>query len=156
MATINAAEWHGLKDIGCLAPSKLADIVILSDLENVKVKSVYIEGEHVAENGKLLIAIPSYTYPDFVKHSISRDPVVTDDLRIPAKGSSAVVRVIKLIEFTITTEQMYSELPVENGYVVPSVDSDVLPIVVVGRYSKNGPIGRAFVHGFNLEIGAIA
>ena len=36
MATINAATWHGLKDVGCLAPSKLADIVQNTCLWNAR------------------------------------------------------------------------------------------------------------------------
>ncbi len=156
MATINAAAWHSLYNLGCLAPSKLADIVVLSDLENIGVKSVYLEGRHVAENKKLLISIPSYTYPDSVKHTVHRDPVTVDDLKIAASGTSAVVRVIELIELQNLTGKMTCKLSVESGFAVPSLKDDVIPIVVVGRHSPGASIGRSFVHGFNMKTGAMA
>lgn len=156
MATINAATWHGFSDKGYLAPSKLADIVILSDLHNVKVKSVYLEGRHVAEDKKLLISIPSYRYPDSVKNTIRRDKINPDMLRLAAPGPEATVRVIKLIEFQNLTGKMTNKMTVENGFVLPSVEDDVIPMVVVGRYGKEATIGSTFVHGFNMKDGAMA
>jgi adenine deaminase len=156
MATINAATWHRLDDIGYLAPSKLADIVVLSDLENVRVKSVYLGGKHVAEDKKLLISIPAYTYPDSVKDSVHRAAIKAEDLMIRASGSEVKTRVIELIEFQNLTGQKVHNLPVENGYVQPSPEDDVIPIVVVGRHSHDASIGRSFVTGFKMNAGAMA
>ncbi|MEW6444108.1 MAG: adenine deaminase C-terminal domain-containing protein [bacterium] len=156
MATINAAAWHGLSGVGCLAPSKLADIVVLHDLESVQVKSVYLEGRHVAEDKELLVPLPSYVYPVSVKRSVRRGPVASDELKVTALGSLAAVRAIELIEFQNLTGQKTFMLPVEQGFVQPSVEHDVLPLAVVGRHSRQASIGRAFVTGFKLKAGAMA
>lgn len=42
MATINTALHFGLKNKGAIAPGRDADLVVLDDLENVNVKSVWV------------------------------------------------------------------------------------------------------------------
>lgn len=82
---------------GALLPGKFADIAIISDLENMVVDAVFMEGNLVAAGGKLLIDLPKYTYPDAVKNSVRLKPVTAKDLQIRAEGSSATARVIGLI-----------------------------------------------------------
>lgn len=58
MATINTALHFGLKNKGALAPGRDADFVILDDLENVTVKSVWVAGKQIAEHGRMLTDEP--------------------------------------------------------------------------------------------------
>ena len=41
MGSFNTATYFGLKNRGAVAPGYLADLVVLDDLESVKVRSVY-------------------------------------------------------------------------------------------------------------------
>jgi adenine deaminase len=156
MATINPARWMGLSDRGALAPGKLADVVVVGDLKAMDVRQVFIGGALVAANGTLLVELPSYTYPDWVKHSVQRAPITADELAVTAAGDTAAVRVVGLIPDQNLSDAVEATLPVVDGVVQASVESDVVHVAVVERHARNGNIGRAFVTGFGLERGAIA
>jgi adenine deaminase len=157
MATINAATWQGLDDIGVLAPGKLADIaVITGPLEDMNVSMVFLGGELVAGDGELLIDLPPYTYPDTVKHSVRRSPVEPDDLMVHSPSVDPVtVRCIGLILDQNLSDAVEAEMQVVDGAVVPQLENDLLPIAVVGRHGQPD-IGATFVRGFKMKHGAIA
>src|SRR5450756_849886 len=157
MATINAATWQGFTDIGVLAPGKLADIAVIDgELKDMDVSMVFLAGKLVAKDGKLLIDLPRYTYPDAVKHSVKRAPVEPDDLRVRCEASGPVtVRCIALILDQNLSDAVEASMQAAGGYVVPEPESDLLPIAVVGRHGQLD-IGATFVRGFGMQHGAIA
>jgi adenine deaminase len=157
MATINAATWQGFTDIGVLAPGKLADIAVIDGrIEDMNVSMVFLAGELVAEDGRLLIDLPRYTYPDVVKHSVKRALVAPDDLRVRCDAPGpATVRCIGLILDQNLSEAIEAQMQVAGGYVVPGTETDLLPIAVVGRHGQPD-IGATFVRGFGMQHGAIA
>jgi len=71
MVTVNVARYFGLRDLGGLAPGKLADIVIVDDLEGFHCHSVWAGGNLVARDGKLTIKLEEYTYPDEAGRSVA-------------------------------------------------------------------------------------
>lgn len=154
--TINPATYFKMEDRGALLPGKYADIAIISDLENMVVDAVFIEGELVAAGGKLLVDLPKYTYPESVKNSVRLKPVTAKDLAIPASGSKAIARVIGLIPDQNLSEGFEIEVAVKNGVVGADLKQDVLPMLCLERYGRNGNIGKGFVKGFGLKSGAIA
>jgi len=157
MATINAATWQGLDDIGVLAPGKLADIAVIDGpLEDMDVGMVFLGGELVASDGELLIDLPPYTYPDTVKHSVRRSPVKPEDLMVLSRSDHPVtVRCIGLILDQNLSDAVEAEMQVLDGAVVPQPENDLLPIAVVGRHGQPD-IGATFVRGFKMKHGAIA
>lgn len=158
MATINAATWQGVNDeYGVLAPGKLADIAVINgNLEDMNVSEVFLGGELVARDGKLLINLNPYTYPDEVKHSVNRDPISVNDLKVRAgKNGKVTVHCIGLILDQNLTDAVESQMEAVNGVVQPSIEEDLLPIAVVGRHGQ-ADIGTSFVKGFGMKYGAIA
>ncbi|MEG0481138.1 MAG: adenine deaminase C-terminal domain-containing protein [Clostridium sp.] len=156
MATINASTWLNLPEIGVLAPGKMGDIAVIdSPLEDMNVSSVFLKGDLAAKDGKLLLNIPEYTYPDEVKNSVNRGVIKVEDLLVKASGDKAKVRCIGLILDQNLTEAFEEELDVVDGVISPDVDRDILPIAVIGRYGQVD-IGSAFVKGFNMKQGAFA
>lgn len=156
MVTINPATYFGLEDRGVLAAGKLADIAIISDLNNMTVAGVFLEGKLVAAEGKLLIDIPKYTYPRNVKDSIKTSKISEKDLAIKATGAEVRVRCIELIPDQNLSGALELKLKVQQGAVLPNISQDALEIVCVERYGRNGNIGKAFVKGFGLKKGAFA
>jgi adenine deaminase len=156
MVTINPAEYFGLGDRGVLAPGKLADIAIISDLRNMTVDAVLIEGNLVAAKGEMLIDIPKYVYPDNVKNSVKRGLISKEDLQIKTEGNRAKVRCIELIPDQNLSGSLKFDIPVKNGVALPDVSQDVLEIACIERYGRNGNIGKAFVKGFGMTRGAFA
>ncbi len=156
MVTINPATYFGLEDRGVLAPGKLADVAIISDLKNMTVDAVFIEGNLVAARGQMVVDIPKYVYPDTVKNSVKRGPISKSDLEIKASGSTATVRCLELIPDQNLSGSLEFDLRVQNGVVLPDTSGDVLEIACIERYGRNGNIGKAFVKGFGLTSGAFA
>src|SRR4030042_1582406 len=54
MATINTAEYFGLRSLGAIAPGYRADMIVADDLESFRVNKVFREGRRVAEDGVML------------------------------------------------------------------------------------------------------
>lgn len=155
MVTVNASTWQGLDLIGVLAPGKYADINIIDGkLEDMNVKSVYLKGEHVAEDGELLIELQPYKYPDTVKHSVLREKITANDLKIPSDEKEVMANCIGLIPMQNLSEKYRVKLPVEDGFV-KSNEEDLLPVAVVGRHGQKD-IGKSFIKGFNIKNGAFA
>ena len=156
MVTINPATHFGFQDRGILTPGKKADIAVISNLNEMTISQVYLNGKKAAENGELVVEIPSYTYPDTVKKSIKRKPIKPEDIQVQAAGSQAHVRAIELIPDQNLTGAKEFTLSVKGGVVQPCLQQDVLPLMVVERHGRSGKIGKTFMHGFKLKYGAIA
>jgi adenine deaminase len=156
MATINPATYFGLSEVGCLAPGKYADIAVIDDLNNMNVSACFIDGKLVAINGKMIINIPSYIYPDSVKNSVKRNHISEKDLEIRTEESQNKVRCIKLIPDQNLTGKYEPIINAKNGILLPDMNNDILEIACIERYGRNNNIGKAYVTGFGLKNGAIA
>ena len=156
MVTVNPATYFGLEDRGVIAPGAYADLAIISDLTEMKVEAVFLGGELAARNGNLLLSLPRYTYPDTVKHSVKRGPVSEDDLALKASVSAVTARCIVAIPDQNLTGT--SEVPcrVQGGIVQADPGNDILHMVCVERYGRNGNIGKSMVSGLGIKQGAIA
>jgi adenine deaminase len=147
MATHNPAAWHGLRELGALAPGYQADLLLLPDLESFEPELVLKAGRPVAE-------IPKAVVPEWVKKSVNVEAVASNDFRIPWTGGRA--RVIGLIEGQIVTEALAEEPRVEEGLAVADPERDLAKIAVVERHHATGRVGLGFVRGFGLRGGAMA
>ncbi len=163
MATINTAEHLGLSpDLGSIATGKLADIVILDDLHEFIVQSVYVNGQLVAQNGKVLHMPAPYEYPAWTHHSVKLPCNFSSDSLLysaPFEEGSVTVRAIGLVDGISAhdgTKQLRVELPVRNGLILPDIPGDVLKLVAIERFGMSGAIGKGFIKGLGFVRGAIA
>lgn len=159
MTTINTAEHFGVDDeLGSISPGKIADILIVDNIEKFSVGEVIANGKLVAENGRLLVKFPAPRYPKFARRTMNLRKVSPEDFAVKTsiKTARAKVRVIGLIEGQIFTGHEIVPLKVENGFVKPDLANDILKVVVVERHRATGNIGRGFVQGFGIKSGAMA
>ncbi len=156
MVTINPATYFGLDHVGVLAPGKAADIAVISNLNEMVVDGVFIDGKLIASQRELLIDLPKYTYPEEVKNSVRIGAISEKDLEINSDGNSARIRYIEVIPDQNLTGKGEETLKVYNGVVEPDANLDTIGIACVERYGRTGNIGKAFVRGFGLREGAFA
>ena len=155
MATLNPAEHFGVaQDVGCIAPGRYADILLVEDLVRFDVAQVIAAGEVVARDGKLAVAIPPFEYPESVRRSvhIGRRLDRSDFIvRAPKAAGAVRCRVIEIVENQAPTRALVEEVPVRDGAVAPDVASDIVHLAVIERHHGTGRTGRGFVRGFGLE-----
>jgi len=159
MATINTAEHFGMDgELGSISPGKLADILIVNDIEKFSVEKVIADGRLVAEGGRLVIKFPAPRYPKFAKRTMNLKQVTPEDfdVRAPVRKGEVKVRMIGLVEGQVFTEHEIAPLKVEDGLVKPDPVNDIVKVAVVERHRATGNIGRGFVRGFGMKRGAIA
>ena len=158
IASLNTAEYFGLKNVGAVAPGYKADLLIFPDLENFEPELVLKNGNIVAQNGKLLYEINT-ELKGTARGSVNVRWIERSDFKIPAGAavdSKSRVKAIKVIPNQLITKVYDAEINVINGYAEPNLKDDILKICVIERHRASGNIGHGFVKGFNLKSGAIA
>ena len=152
-ASLNTAEYFGLKDLGAIAPGYKADLLILPDLKTFKPDFVLKEGKVIVENGKLITELEDTETPS-MRGSVNVKWIEQEDFRIEAKSDEALT--IEVIPHQLVTKSVKSKIKVVDGNAVSNTDTDTLKICVIERHRATGNIGKGFVKGFNLKSGAIA
>lgn len=161
MATVNTAKHFRMEDeIGSITPGRLADILLVDDINEMQPSTVLFEGRIVAEDDRLKEEVAVGSYPAWIKDTVHlKNPVTAASFAVPVRdpaADSAKVRVIRLIDQQIINRMEHETLPVTGGLVLPDVERDILKLSVVERYGKTGGIGTGFVRGFDLKDGALA
>ena len=153
LASYNTAQYFRLYDHGAVAPNFVADLVVLDDLHTFKVESVYKEGKLVAQGGRLLVDVPTFTFTG-VTDTVHIGNIDESDLRIP--GKSGLIEVIGIEPGQITTKHLQDEASIKDGEIVADPERDLLKLVVIERHHASGKVGLGIVKGFGLRKGALA
>lgn len=148
LATLNVAECYGLRDRGALAAGFIADIVLVDNVEEMSIVATY-------KNGKVSTKVlESADVAARLHHSVHLPAITQDMLAIPLNTIKA--NVIGIVPDQIVTEHLICEVPTTDGYFVPSIEKDLLKLIVIERHHELHSVGHAIVHGFGLQRGAIA
>ena len=153
IASLNTAEYFGLKNLGAIAPGYKADMLILPDLKTFKPDIVIKNGKIAVENGKLISKLPERNTIE-TRNSVNVRWITPDDFVIPA--GTGKVKALEVIPNQLITKSVVSEIKIKDGNAVSNIDNDTLKICVIERHRATGNIGKGFVKGFNLKCGAIA
>jgi len=153
MATLNAAEYFRLDDLGAIAPGYRADIVTFDHFGRFQIKKVFKDGILVADDGKMLFLPLRKGQSPKVKGSVRIKPLHKDAFLL--RSDQPLVKVIQLIPDQIVTKKVMKKILLKDGVAQPNTKEDILKIVVVERHRAIGNIGIGFVQGFGLKKGAI-
>lgn len=166
MATYNTARYFGLKNKGAVAPGYDADLVVLSDLDQVSVDMVYKNGILIAEKGKAVSPYGKCEDAAYKKtklndkyynifNSFSMRKLQEEDFFIKAPDvNDCKIRTISLVPGEIATKMEIMEFNEDNNGI--SIENDVLKLAVIERHKNTGHIGLGFVHGYGIKKGAVA
>ena len=81
IASLNTAEYFGIKNLGAIAPGYRADILVLPDLISFKPDMVFKNGKLVAEKGKIVNEIIE-SVPIAARNSVNVRWITPDDFKI--------------------------------------------------------------------------
>ena len=153
LATINAAEYFRLGSLGAIAPGYFANILVLDDLDDLSVNTVFYRGRMVAREGRPLFPLPQVDNRT-VTGTVNMKPVTLKKLSLPA--TSAELPVIEVVPGQIVTRKRYLKVRVVDGQVISDTERDILKLVVAERHHATGNVGLGMVTGFGLKKGALA
>jgi adenine deaminase len=143
----NPVKHYGL-EIGLLQKGDPADVVIVDDLKEFKVRETFINGQLVASEGKTRIESVS----EKIINQFGCERINESEIQVAANGET--IRVIEAFDGQLITNASESAAKNVGGKIVSDTENDVLKMVVVNRYNKAEP-AVAFVKNFGLKRGAI-
>ena len=149
MASYNAARAYGIRGVGAIAPGYKADMVLLEDLKNFKVKQV------ISRFGRPYTGeeqIPSPILPPQVFNSVRLPEISKYDLALRCHVSAPV---IKMIPHQLVTELVYRDVERdENGCFIPS--EGMVKLAVIERHHATGSMAVGILEGLGIKHGAVA
>lgn len=149
MASYNAARAYGIRGVGAIAPGYKADMVLLEDLKDFKVKQV------ISRFGRPYTGeeqIPSPILPPQVFNSVRLPEISKYDLALRCHVSAPV---IKMIPHQLVTELVYRDVARdENGCFIPS--DGMVKLTVIERHHATGSMAVGILEGLGIKHGAVA
>ena len=151
MATINPAThltrirvpgYGWVREVGRLAAGYRADIVLLSDLEEVRVDRVLVDG----------IPLSDYDFPGPNVSGITDTVHLARELGPEDFEISGDVHAIVMAEKFITN---YEVIPLPDGFSFDP-EKDLVILACVERHRGTGEIGLCLLKGLGIKEGAVA
>jgi len=160
MATLNPARYLGLDtQIGGLGPGRLADAVVIDDLEEVRPRLVIADGKVVARGGEYVgeqLPLPADVLSlPWLPHRVIPGELTAEDFQVesPVPDSWTTVPAMRVVDKTIT-ERLDVRMPVRDGRIQLPEESDVLKAAL---WNAELPGFRvAFLTGFGAAVGGLA
>jgi len=156
MASKNCFDYYNLgKDLGGIAPGKLADILVFDDLKKLKPKKIFIGGRLVASNGTIVSKIKSHVIPKWITKTVKLKKFTNDSFTIKSSSDLVNVNAINL-KTEIITEKVNESLTVKDGNILSSPDNDVCKVVAFDRTFGSSKHTVGFLKNFGAQVGAFA
>ena len=156
MATLQAAQHFGLRELGAIAPGYVADLLVLDDLETVSVRDVYYKGNRVVTDG-VSVEFPTRSVSEgvwkAVRNSFCLDALCREDFLVEPQDKAC--RVIRVIPDQLITNEEIMKLDFSHSNGIDT-DSDILKLAVIERHRNSGHIGLGYITGMGMKEGAIA
>ena len=154
--TLNPAIYSGIEyDVGGIAPGRFADMVVLDDLAACHAREVLIAGKVVARHGVPEVAAKAIQLPQDMLYSLKLGIEVTPEtFKIPAPNAMPRVRVMELVNQTITAER-FVEFSAPSRIVEANPYDDLLKVAMFDRHHQSRQVAFGFLKGLGAKLGAI-
>jgi len=156
MASKNCFDYYNMgKDLGGIAPGKLADILVFDDLKKMKPNKIFIGGRLVVSNSTIVCKMQKHVIPKWMTKTIKLQKFSEDDFTVKSRADSVNVNVINM-KTEIITEKINENLSVKDGNVIASTDKDVWKVAAFDRTFGSRKHTVGFLQNFGAKIGAFA
>lgn len=153
MASLNTAQYFGLKNKGAVAPGYEADLILFDNFDDFSIRMVFKNGKMVAANGRILPFEASKT--STMPRTVNTGEISSSDLAVNIDENKRI-NVIDIIPNQLLTKKLVLECRSRAGFAVSDPERDLLKMAVIERHHASGNIGLGFVRGLGLKSGAIA
>ena len=156
MASRNCFDYYNMgKDLGGIAPGKLADIIIFNDMKSIKPSKVFVGGKLVVSNGSIVSPLKKKVIPSWIKNTVKLKKFSKKDFELKSKKKKVQANTI-FMQTEIITKLGSVELETLNGNVLSSLDKDVWKVAAFDRVwgTQNHIVG--FLENFGADIDAFA
>ncbi len=156
--TYTPAARMRMYDRGVIAPGKLADFLLISELESFHIQEVYKEGTKVYDE-----TIPyvqeesSQAFPSSFYESVNLNKLDEDAFQVKLMKNDGKVkcRIMNVKNGSTFTEEKHDDLNIEAG-MLQWEESEYGLLATFERYGKNGNSARGLIGGDVLKRGAVA
>ncbi len=149
-ATFTPSRRMHLEDRGAIVPGRIADFILLRDVERFDILEVFKRGVNV----KQLPKAKEMQFPAHFYHSLHGSPASINDFKIPAQGRVAVCNIMEIEPHSTFTQHRRERVVIENGYL--AWQGCYTLACVMERYGKNGNRAFALVKHAMKGQGAVA
>ncbi|MDH3696342.1 MAG: amidohydrolase family protein [Nitrosopumilus sp.] len=156
MASKNNFDYYNMgKDLGGIAPGKLADILIFNDLKSFKPTKVFVGGKLVVSNGSIVTPIKKKIISPWIRKTVKLKNFSKNDFLIKSKKKQVLTNTI-FMQTEIITKIGSAELHSKDGHVSASLDSDIWKVAAFDRIHGTNQHSIGFLENFGADIGAFA
>jgi len=156
MASKNNFDYYNMgKDLGGIAPGKLADILIFDDLKSFKPNKVFVGGKLVVSDGKIIGFIKKKSVSPWIKKTVKLKQFTKNDFLIKTKKKEVTANTI-FMQTEIITNIGTAQLHSKDGHVSASLDSDIWKVAAFDRIHGTNRHTIGFLENFGADIGAFA
>lgn len=157
-ATFTPARRMNMSDRGAIAPGKLADFILLTDIEKFQIDQVYKKGLCVYQQDQLYVQEASL--PQFPAHfyqSVKLELLNEQHFQISTEKTDGLYecRVMMVKDGSTFTEERLTDVSVRNQQLMWE-QSEYGLIATFERYGKNGNYAYGLIGGDTITRGAIA
>ena len=156
-ATYTPARRMNLSDRGVIAPGKVADFLLLDDVDTIRICSTYKKGRCIYDIERTRPDHDRYSLEGRFEETMRCRKLTEEDLKIhvPGKDRDVNVRTMKIDPSNNRTEEVFITMPVRNNELLWK-ESGAQLLLVIERHGRDGHIAIGFSCGSGIKKGACA
>lgn len=148
-ASFTPARRMHMEDRGAIAPGRIADFILLDDVDSFKIAEVYKRGSNV----NMLSATPVPSIPDNYLNTLKCLKAEAKMFKLKATGKKALCNIMAIEPHSTFTKHQQRWLKIKDGIIQRE---DLCLLTIFERYGKNGNIAYGLVANAFKEKGAMA
>ena len=155
IASRNSFDYYGMgRDLGGIAPGRLADMIVFDDLQSFRPGMVFTGGVLVASDGRMTAPVRKKRIPSWARDTVRLERLSAGDFQVRSRKDVTANTIFMITE--IVTRVGSARLSSDGQNVGASPDRDVWKVAAFDRIRGTGRRCVGFLENFGAEIGAFA